>query len=61
MALVINEAPEQHPPLPVGFPTCGNYDIGPDGYKKAMAKSGTAARCDLLKIVSLMYDHYYNS
>ena len=35
MVLVINEAPEQHPPLPVGFPVCGDYDIGADGYKMA--------------------------
>ena len=36
MAMIINEAPERHPPLPVGFPTCGNYDIGAAGYKESI-------------------------
>ncbi|KAK2186947.1 hypothetical protein NP493_184g03034 [Ridgeia piscesae] len=41
MAMIINEAPELHPSLPVGFPTCGNYDIGADGFKKSVARAST--------------------
>ncbi|KAI0210646.1 Laccase-1 [Lamellibrachia satsuma] len=36
MAMIINEASERHPPLPFGFPTCGNYDIGAAGYKESI-------------------------
>ncbi|KAI0234469.1 hypothetical protein LSAT2_015256 [Lamellibrachia satsuma] len=41
MAMIFNEAPERHPPLPVGFPTCGNYDIGADGYEETVDKDKT--------------------
>ena len=51
--MILNEAPERHPQLPVGFPTCGNYDIGADGYEEAVDKAKTPNKSG--KGISIMY------
>lgn len=39
MALVFNVSYEDHPPIPRGFPTCQNYDIGHEEFQQYLEES----------------------
>ncbi|XP_078367750.1 uncharacterized protein LOC144651673 [Oculina patagonica] len=46
MTLIFNVSYEDHPPVPQGFPTCQNFDIGHEEFKKYLAQSQMSGEKD---------------
>ena len=41
MALVINEAPEHHPPIPINFPMCNDFDWSSNDYESYVKQASS--------------------